>query len=310
VKVVSTMDLDLRLVRAFVVLVELRHFGRAAKRLHLTPSALTKQIHRLESSLGVVLLDRGPEGVRGPTDEGLRFSISGAALLEQADRACSELLRRPDPYTVRVGFPAGSMEAFSKRIPLHRIARELHHSFPEAHVVCCEVAFDVLNWCLPDDRVDILWTSAPVEHPAVESEPLRVRSSLVGLIPNVHPLAGASVLDVAELAAQPLLYNPAAPTGWMRPFWLADVRPRREARLVSTQGVTHAATTGAAAKDQVSMITVAMDAELYSPPEMSIVRLHGSEQLQMWVARRRGDHRSAVLTLIEEFKRLPTDTCP
>ncbi|MFC7648577.1 LysR family transcriptional regulator [Streptosporangium lutulentum] len=56
------MDLDLGLVADFLVLVKERHYGRAAGRLHLTSSALTKRIHRLERQLGVALVERSPAG--------------------------------------------------------------------------------------------------------------------------------------------------------------------------------------------------------------------------------------------------------
>nr|WP_203217826.1 LysR family transcriptional regulator [Nocardia terpenica] len=41
-------DLDLRLVRCFLVLAEHRHFGRAAEALHTTQPTLSRQIGRLE----------------------------------------------------------------------------------------------------------------------------------------------------------------------------------------------------------------------------------------------------------------------
>jgi DNA-binding transcriptional LysR family regulator len=43
------MELDLLLASTFMVLVDEKHFGRAAARLHLTSSALTKRIQRLVS---------------------------------------------------------------------------------------------------------------------------------------------------------------------------------------------------------------------------------------------------------------------
>jgi DNA-binding transcriptional LysR family regulator len=57
------MRLTLRGLQHFSVLIEERHFSRAAQRLHLTQSALSRSIQSLEEALGLVLLDRGAPGV-------------------------------------------------------------------------------------------------------------------------------------------------------------------------------------------------------------------------------------------------------
>lgn len=59
-----------------MVLAEELHFGRAARRLHVTQPALSQQIARLERQLGVRLLDRTPHGVA--------LSDAGSAVLEPA----------------------------------------------------------------------------------------------------------------------------------------------------------------------------------------------------------------------------------
>ncbi|MGL4268858.1 MAG: LysR family transcriptional regulator, partial [Plesiomonas sp.] len=50
--------MELRDLRAFVTLSDVLHFGQAAERLHITQSALSKQIKRLELALGGALLAR------------------------------------------------------------------------------------------------------------------------------------------------------------------------------------------------------------------------------------------------------------
>jgi len=52
------MKIDFDGVQAFVVIAELGGFGKAARELHITQTALTRRIQKLEAYLGLKLLDR------------------------------------------------------------------------------------------------------------------------------------------------------------------------------------------------------------------------------------------------------------
>ncbi|MFD4430497.1 LysR family transcriptional regulator [Nocardia sp. NPDC058497] len=95
------MDLDLATVRAFVFVAEERHFGHAAAALGLSQQVLSKRVARLESTLGVRLLDRDHRGVR-LTDDGARFLPGAQETLEANDRAVAALRAEQRPLRVDV----------------------------------------------------------------------------------------------------------------------------------------------------------------------------------------------------------------
>jgi len=82
---VSRVDLDLALVRAFAVTAETLHFGRAAERLNTSQQALSKRVARLETVLAVRLFER--EGGTRLTEAGERFLPAAREALAAGERA-------------------------------------------------------------------------------------------------------------------------------------------------------------------------------------------------------------------------------
>jgi DNA-binding transcriptional LysR family regulator len=89
------MAFDGRLLGGIGVLaavVETGNFVRAAEALGLTQSGISRAVARLESRVGVRLLDRTPRAV-SLTDEGRRFHAQAAPLLAELEEAAAEAAR-------------------------------------------------------------------------------------------------------------------------------------------------------------------------------------------------------------------------
>jgi DNA-binding transcriptional LysR family regulator len=75
--------LDLRQLSYFVAVAEEEHVGRAAKRLHISQSPLSRQIAGLEDRLGLLLFERIHRRIR-LTREGHAFLTQARQVLAQA----------------------------------------------------------------------------------------------------------------------------------------------------------------------------------------------------------------------------------
>ncbi len=78
---------DLEDLQSFIEVVESGGFNRAAKRLAISKSIISRRIARLEKDLGVRLLARTTRGI-SPTEAGLEFKLRGERIL--ADLAEAE----------------------------------------------------------------------------------------------------------------------------------------------------------------------------------------------------------------------------
>jgi DNA-binding transcriptional LysR family regulator len=98
--------MELRELRAFVVVAEEGGMSAAARRLHISQPALSQTVGALERRLGVQLLVRSSAGVR-PTEAGMALLAEARAVLARHEQA----LRTMAAYTggsggvLRVGIP-------------------------------------------------------------------------------------------------------------------------------------------------------------------------------------------------------------
>lgn len=134
-------------VLAFVRVVETGGFSRAAHRLGVSKSIVSRRVARLEAELGVRLLNRTTRGI-APTEAGLDFKARCVDILNQLDAAreavaCRErdvagTLRLSVPLSFGVTRLAPAMAAFAAAFP--RVSIDL--SFSDRFVDLVGEGFD------------------------------------------------------------------------------------------------------------------------------------------------------------------------
>ncbi len=97
-------NLDLTALRSFVTVLETGGVTRAANQLHLTQSAVSMQLKRLEESLGQPLLDRAGRGV-APTSHGEQLLAYGRRMLALNDEVWARMTDTAFEGEVTLGVP-------------------------------------------------------------------------------------------------------------------------------------------------------------------------------------------------------------
>lgn len=212
-----SMDrLDLRLVEYFVAVAEELHFGRAAERLHIAQPSLSQQIRRLESLLGVALLERNSRNVH--------LTPAGEALLSEGRKVLS-LARHAIQSTRAAGAPRLTVgfyaSASSDVLPeVLRVLGERHVSFAvSVRELPLGSIDDILN-----GNVDVAFTRLLPGQAELEVEVIAEEPRVVAL-PAAHPLAARKSLKFADLADESFITNPVEHGEGGRPAkWLAEQR--------------------------------------------------------------------------------------
>src|SRR3954452_10928477 len=196
--------MELRHLRSFAALASEGHFGRAAERLHIAQPALSQQVKQLEREFGVELVSRTTRRVE-LTAAGRRFADHCHAVLRSADRAAADMAQVASGQAgrVSVGFIG---TATYDLLPL--AAREVRDALPGVRL---DLHGELLSPALLDGLLDgsydlVVLRPDGLERPAVDLRVLRTER-LVAVLPDHHPLAGRTRIDLAELSGEPFVMH-------------------------------------------------------------------------------------------------------
>jgi DNA-binding transcriptional LysR family regulator len=206
--------MELRLLRYFVAVVEERHIGRAAARLHMTQPPLSRAIRGLEAELGVALLDRTPHGVV-PTPGGEALYTGARLLLEHADELRTRVAAAGGGPVLTVGALADS--AGDADDDLAGAFRRRH---PGVQVRVREFDLTDPTCGLRAGAVDVAITRAPFETAGLAVTTLRA-DPVAAVLRADDPLATRSALHLADLAARRWFRFPDGTDPAWSAFWHA-----------------------------------------------------------------------------------------
>jgi DNA-binding transcriptional LysR family regulator len=196
-------NVELRELRYFVAVAEELNFSRAAERLGIAQSPLSKAIAQLESRLGVRLLER--------TTRQVTLTPAGATLLDQArhvlDAAAAATVR-----TQRAGQATPHLTVALKAGGHSRLLRDIIAAYERPELP--PVVITVTDWGGPADLVRSGAADVALLHSPFPAQGLEIwelwSEPRVAALPAGHRLAGRTRLRRTDLAGEPIPYWPGA----------------------------------------------------------------------------------------------------
>ncbi|WP_158890767.1 MULTISPECIES: LysR family transcriptional regulator [unclassified Pseudomonas] len=204
--------MELRHLRCFLAVAEELHFARAAEKLHIEQSPLSRAIKELEEELGVVLFAR--------TTRSTRLTRAGKLFLDHVPRVFAALQQARDSVKAAAnGFNGQLRIALSDGITPSRLPALLalcRQDEPEVEIRLFEVPLAQQIKGLHDDLYDVGFARADEAGDGIVAAPVWSDPLMVA-VPARHPLLAHKRIPLEELLRYPLvLCDPVACEGHAR----------------------------------------------------------------------------------------------
>lgn len=192
--------IELRHLRYFVAVAEELNFRRAAERIHIDQTPLSRTIRDLEDQLGVLLFMRMPRK--------LRLTPAGARLLKEAHKLFIRLERtrrvvRATDARYRAPLRIGEADGIAQP-KLSDCISGWQALAPEIPLELSEMTADELAAALRREEIDAGISFGLPDDETVAQEPAW-SYPLIALLPLGHELASFGTLALADLLAFPLV---------------------------------------------------------------------------------------------------------
>jgi DNA-binding transcriptional LysR family regulator len=297
------VDLDTRLLRAFVAVAEELNFTRAAERLFIAQQALSSQIQQLESRLGVKLFERTTRRV-GLTEAGERLLPHAVATLETLDAGLGELeaARRAVRTTLRVGMSGTAM------VPVvSETMRVFSERNPEVELEVSNAGLDQPSAGLKEGTVDVAFVRPPFLDEGLSMVTVLTEGRFA-VLPKNHPLASRDHVRPEDVVNEAWIWveggDPRAREFWSLAEFRGDKPLKTGTRINSFEEAFGAVAAGVAITCQAESAVRALSAGF---PQLEFVPLRGAPPAQVAVAWRTAHEtdlaRAFVRTALEVSER-------
>jgi DNA-binding transcriptional LysR family regulator len=291
---------EVRQLRYFVAVVEGGSVSRAALDLHLSQSALSEALRRLEVELGVELLERSSRGV-APTPAGQALLVEAREAIARFDAAldAARAAARGDAGRLRVGFEAAGAGQLSMRARARFLER-----FPRVRVEPRSFEWGGEVAALHDGECDVAFVWLPADLTGLRWELVATEARYAGLAVG-HRLARREALSVLDLNDEPIMWTRRAPRYWVD-WWAVNPRPDGSEPRWGPENDNVEEMLEQVADGSAYCIVPASMTEYYARPDLAWVPITDVDPLRIALAWRERDRSPLVAAFAEVVREVAT----
>ncbi len=269
-------DVTLRQLRFLAETVRTRSLAGAAATMHVTAPAVGQQLRLLERSVGLVLLERGPDGQQA-TEAG-RILVAASHRVEAELSACSDTLdslRSASSGHVTLG-AVSTAKYFAPQVLAH-----FQHAHPGVRVSLVIGNRREIVASLEEYQCDLAIMGRAPSRLEVAQEVVADHPYAIIARPD-HPLAGQEAIPFAQVAQEPFLFRESG-SGTRRHaddlFDSARIAPKVVMEIASNETIKQAvmAGLGVALISEHTVVAEVLDGRL------AILDVEGLPIMRQWL---------------------------
>ena len=288
--------MTLNQLKYFVAVAESRSFTKAAEQYFLTQTAITQQIHKLEDTVGVPLIDRKTRPI-SLTPMGQVLYREARSILMRMDTAVRRTREAASGISgsLRIGYTKGYEHS-----ELATKLRQFHLRYPNVLLSCHRCDTDLLTTGLIDGQYDVIftWDSTNICKDEAVQYRLQDRVQLMVALYGSHPLAHRTGLTRADLRDEGMLFMSPSGSGdslgdeyFIRLYQNAGYHPNILLRSSDVESILMMV----AAEVGISVLPVSCMQHLSESDNLVFVPLEGEHEVEEILAVWRRDNESPTL---------------
>lgn len=193
--------MELRVLNYFLMVASEENISKAARRLHLSQPALSRQIMALERELGVKLFKRSSHNAT-LTEEGNLLKRRAEEIIALAEKTKNDLACSPENLKGEIAI--GCAEALSVKL-LSKMLATFKRSWPRIQVALNTENADIIKERLEKGLLELGLLVEPVDIGQYESVRLPVQEQWGVLVPSDSALGAKESVTPSDLESEPLL---------------------------------------------------------------------------------------------------------
>lgn len=195
--------MELRTLRYFLEIAREENMTKAAERLHVSQSALSRQVKSLEEELGKRLFIRHSFRIE-LTPEGILLRKRAEDILQMVDKTTEEFQSLDDDLHGDIFIGCAESEAMKRLatllVDLHRLHPGIHYHLKSGNTA--DIAGD-----LDKGLLDFAVIANAVDLSKYNFLTVPTRDLWGAVIPKTHPLAAKDRISVTDLLEEPLILS-------------------------------------------------------------------------------------------------------